>query len=514
MKRLLLSVFLVQPVMQASLGEALWAKLLQFYYQDRESPYRGCTARVNDGASLCKAERSFVTRRLQEHVKPALETVFGMPLTQAQVPTIAIAGSGGGYRAMVSLAGFLQGLDQCGLLEASMYVAGVSGSTWCIFPWLAARSTLSDFKHQVTSAAQHGILTLSHIQDMDDLIAALTKKWAFHQPLSIIDFYGILLGHVLLAPCGVKKHDIHLAQHIARRVAVGKVPMPLGTALGSDGAQKYRWFEVSPFEVGSPELRAYIPTWALGRSFEAGVSTDYPPEQSLGYLLGIFGSAFAEYGYSQALDTLFTKMLREKYSYALSKIVQGLTADLQHHEVGGGKVRNFMYKYKGSPLAHAQKLNLIDAGIDTDEAANIGANIPLVPLLRQGRNVNVIIVMDASSNTQGAPELAKAVRYAQELGYTLPAINYEQASNSIISVWRDPNPSVPTIVYMPLIKNNDYSSSFDPREHTQSGHLETLNDDYTKEQVDRLSGLMAFNVQQSRDLLVQTLHAVVDIKHA
>ncbi|KAL6461281.1 hypothetical protein MHYP_G00312470 [Metynnis hypsauchen] len=48
---------------------------------------------------------------------------------QAEVPNIAVLGSGGGLRAMVGLLGSLCQLEEVGLLDCIMYLSGVSGST-------------------------------------------------------------------------------------------------------------------------------------------------------------------------------------------------------------------------------------------------------------------------------------------------------------------------------------------------------------------------------------------------
>ncbi|KAH8821995.1 acyl transferase/acyl hydrolase/lysophospholipase [Xylogone sp. PMI_703] len=48
----------------------------------------------------------------------------------------------------------------------------------------------------------------------------------------------------------------------------------------------FQWFEVSPLEVGSPDVQGYIPTWSWGRSFVSGRSIGRQPEQSLSLLLG------------------------------------------------------------------------------------------------------------------------------------------------------------------------------------------------------------------------------------
>lgn len=53
----------------------------------------------------------------------------------------------------------------------------------------------------------------------------------------------------------------------------------------------FQWFEISPLEVGSPDVNAYIPTWAWGRIFVSGRSFGRLPEQSLSLLLGQCTSA-------------------------------------------------------------------------------------------------------------------------------------------------------------------------------------------------------------------------------
>ena len=47
-----------------------------------------------------------------------------------QMPNVAILGSGGGFRAMVSLSGVFCALKDMGVLDCAMYTAGLSGSAW------------------------------------------------------------------------------------------------------------------------------------------------------------------------------------------------------------------------------------------------------------------------------------------------------------------------------------------------------------------------------------------------
>ncbi len=47
-----------------------------------------------------------------------------------QVPTVAMMGSGGGFRAMVCLSGVFKALQASGVLDCVMYSCSLSGSAW------------------------------------------------------------------------------------------------------------------------------------------------------------------------------------------------------------------------------------------------------------------------------------------------------------------------------------------------------------------------------------------------
>ena len=47
-----------------------------------------------------------------------------------QTPTIAVIGSGGGFRAMTGFSGVFKALADTGLLDCATYACGLSGSSW------------------------------------------------------------------------------------------------------------------------------------------------------------------------------------------------------------------------------------------------------------------------------------------------------------------------------------------------------------------------------------------------
>ena len=73
------------------------------------------------------AERAWLARR-DARTAPALEKFLGERLEGR----VALCGSGGGLRAATAFLGLLAEAETCGLLEATTYAAGVSGSCWTL----------------------------------------------------------------------------------------------------------------------------------------------------------------------------------------------------------------------------------------------------------------------------------------------------------------------------------------------------------------------------------------------
>ena len=464
----------------------------------KDNPYRNTVAQVRTHGFLPNEEKEFVTNR-SKFLKSQVENIVGYEISDEQVPRIAVSGSGGGYRAMISLIGFLEGAQLSSL--PITYLAGVSGATWCIMPWLASGQSITDFKNSLFPTLDHGLLQISQARDINDVTLLLLKKWMFGQPITFVDIYGSVLSYNLLAD--QQRNSLHGT--LAPRIRDGLYPLPIGCALGGDNKNPYYWFEFSPFEVGSPELNSYIPTWAFGRGFDKGSSVDFAPEQTLGYFLGVFGAAFAESEYKDFFDELLHK-LREKNQAILSSIVNQILKDRNRKDVGGGKVHNFMHGLDSNPLTNVENLMFIDAGIIFDEARGVGANVPLLPFYRKERAVDIIIVVDASSNAGSAGELGNALDYVRKLGYVVPEVDYVKAGESVITTWY-PVDNGPIIIYMPNIKNEQYSPDFDPRDITQV--YNTFNFKYSLEQAQKLSDLISYNVQQSKDTIYQVIRNVV-----
>ena len=163
------------------------------------------------------------------------------------------------------------------------------------------------------------------------------------------------------------------------------------------------------------------------------------------------------------------------------------------------KIKNIDFDYDN------EFLTLVDAGVDF--------NLPVPPLLKRERKLDLIIICDLSSNADTANELKYAEKYALKNGYKFPKVNYNGIGQSIISVFKDADPEVPVVIYMPMIKNDNYSKLFDPKSLAKhGGYCSTFNLKYTPPQFDELFGLISYNLNDSIDNIKEAIKFVIDRK--
>ncbi|XP_071884747.1 cytosolic phospholipase A2 gamma-like [Anas platyrhynchos] len=86
---------------------------------------------VRVSSDLSEGEIKAIQKR-RERVKTCLHELLDVHFDEDKVPNIVVLGSGGGLRAMIALLGTLVELKNQNILDAVMYLCGVSGSTWCM----------------------------------------------------------------------------------------------------------------------------------------------------------------------------------------------------------------------------------------------------------------------------------------------------------------------------------------------------------------------------------------------
>lgn len=210
--------------------------------------------------------------------------------------------------------------------------------------------------------------------------------------------------------------------------------------------------------------------------------------------------------------------------YKLATKVQ--TKDETHEEI-----------LRSESLVESEQIGLMDAGMDN--------NIPFYPLLRQGRDVDVILSLDLSADIQDTPFFDRAEGYVKRRGingwpsgagwpkqdtdnipvvqesnnkssektkesckptskYTLNTCTVFESSSSETTPDKNDDSSTMTtypentnpitLIYFPLIVNENYDPEFDPQ---NAEFCSTWNFVYTSEQVNKLHELAEANVKDN-----------------
>ena len=300
----------------------------------------------------------------------------------------------------------------------------------------------------------------------------------------------------------------------ALRIADGSRPLPIYTAVAHEH-KRFRWCEFTPYEIGfAQDLNLFVPSWAFGRHFTQGVSTDFAVEPSLSLLQGCWGSAFCA-----TVDQMMHEVqsVDGKPEPTVQKLLHQLIYEkLEWQEdrlISPAKFPNpaFSAAQLGAdhPWQRMATLKLMDAGVHT--------NLPFPPLLRKERETDLILAFDQSSSPDilSSVSISVAESFSRSEGLGFPdctdALSPAEGSTEKRKLTKmngqkctvvkgDLAKGVPWIIYMPLLKCDLYSKDFCPRLNGASkegGYCSTFNFKYTEQNVMELSGLTEHNVKES-----------------
>ncbi|KAG9527870.1 lysophospholipase Plb2, partial [Aureobasidium melanogenum] len=340
------------------------------------------------------------------------------------LPNIAIAGSGGGYRAMMNYAGAVAAFDNRttnstsagqlgGLLQASTYLAGLSGGSWLVGSlFMNNFTTVESILSKDTSAsnsggtwqfeqtifegpAESGLSILNTAEYLHDLYDTVQDKKDAGYETSITDYWGRALSYQLInASMGGPAYTFSSIAD-SDQFRAGDTPMPI---LVTDGRARGELviggnatiYEFNPWELGTfdPTTFAFAPIRYLGSNFSDGVVVDGDMQcvrgfDNAGYVMGtsssLFNQAFLQINGSTGL------------------INEALTAILSQLGQDNDDIANYPNPFFGvnnatSRIANTDQLTLVDGGED-------GQNIPLHPLIQPERHVDVIFAIDSSADT-------------------------------------------------------------------------------------------------------------------
>ncbi|KAF2127585.1 phospholipase-like protein A2 [Dothidotthia symphoricarpi CBS 119687] len=434
-----------------SLAEEIWFEA----NNPEANPEITWDASVRISDDLCQEEKAFLQNRAL-FTKSALARYLDIPEAEIHpddVPVIAMCGSGGGLRALVAgTSSYLSAKEQ-GLFDCVTYTAGVSGSCWLqtlYYSDVSQQSHAHLIRHLKNRLGVH----MAFPPDaLELLVSAPTSKYLLSglvekakgipdADFGIVDIYGTLLAARLLVPKGelsVSGEDFKISNQ-RRYIDDGSNPMPIYTAvrheipLAEQADTKdpiaaeakarreawFQWFEFTPYEMWCEELSAGIPTWAMGRQFKNGRTVWREnglalPELRVPLLMGIWGSAFC------ATLSHYYKEIRPAMSIlagfgSIDAMVAERDDDLvKVHPIEPASIPNFAIGMREFlPSSCPESINTIKNFQFMD--AGMSNNLPIYPLLRPGRNVDILVSFDASADVRTDNWLKVADGYARQRG--------------------------------------------------------------------------------------------------
>lgn len=489
--------YVIQPIVDAAdaLIDVMLGELQETY---SNCPYAQTKAKIRMTNNLCQEEIAATAKRI-DNVHTALESSLTMTIDQRATPRIALCLSGGSMRAAICSYALVAGLADIDLLDAVTYCAAISGSTWFLTDWIAFGQPLDLYHDHFVNA-----LSSMRVFSVDALSAVLWPKYIFEQSTGLIDLYGTYLANTFLRQINddVARQKMTFSS-LGIRIKDGSWPFPLCAA--AEGSIDDHWFTFTPYEVGSDSLHVQIPTWAFGRKFAGGVSVDYAPEQSIGFFMGLWGSSLS--GSIQDMLDAESQSLNPLLFHTLSDALIDIgAADLRLAAV---KMHNPLYGVSGSSYRARNIIDLVfmDGGYIY--------NLPLPPLVKKERVVDIIIFMDSSEDVhKGTPEFKKAIADMTAQGIPLPSIDFTAILQNPVSIFADPtNPKAPVIIYVLALKQDGYDPSFDPAVNFYTTY-KTTKLSFAQADIDKLVGLIRFSLAANKDAIIDAVKDVIAKKES
>ncbi|KAK1579232.1 lysophospholipase [Colletotrichum navitas] len=396
-----------------------------------ECPAVGPT--IRSASALSPNETAWLTSRRSAIVQPLRDflTRANIPdfdagayidgLRPSQLPNIAIAISGGGYRALMNGAGFLAAADSRtpsstsaggigGLLQSATYLAGLSGGGWLVGSLffnnfssvvdLQQSSTVWQFEHSIfTGPKDPGLSIINTAKYWKDIISQVYSKDKGFE-VSITDYWGRALSYQLIND--VDGGPAYTFSSIAESpdFQAGAQPFPILVADGRAPGERLislnaTVYEFNPFELGTWDNTAfgfaplsYLASNFYNGSITAGGSCVRGFDQA-GFVMGTSSSLFNQLILRNSISK--SESIPGFAKSALTDILKRIDKD---NDDIAQYVPNPFFGWNPStnPTANSSQLTLVDGGEDHQ-------NIPLQPLIQPNRAVDVIFAVDSSADT-------------------------------------------------------------------------------------------------------------------
>ncbi|WVQ72738.1 hypothetical protein IAR50_002298 [Cryptococcus sp. DSM 104548] len=434
----------------------------------------------NATTGLASAEQDYINQRKNLVESAVQKTMVARGLDNPpRTPNIGVAISGGGYRTMLVGLGGVMGLmnesseaassGTGGWLEATNYMAGLSGGSWAVGSFVANGGALpSKLLEDLYNLDSNLIFPSSDkIAFYTELFTESNAKMDQGFPVQLTDIWGLAIGaHVMPDDHQLDKTPNFTLSNLDLKVpayANASLPLPIiiaaerepGELLIAENATVY---ELTPYEFGSwafgsdyKSPGAFTPMQYLGTSLNNGTTTGtcWKGYDQLSFAMGtsatLFNAAFLELNGTNT--DLFGDFLKD------------ILQDLGNDELDVSRVPNPFASFNPdlNPVSSFDYITLIDAG-ETNQ------NLPLEPFIQQTRKLDAIIAFDASGDTDttwpngSAPrttfERAQVLSQYQNMQVRMPEVPSENGFvnggfNSRPTFFGCNDTDTPMLVYIP-----------------------------------------------------------------
>ncbi|KAI9841325.1 MAG: Lysophospholipase 1 [Sclerophora amabilis] len=419
---------------------------------------------IRRASKLSSQESAWLKSRHKKKVKPMQEFLQRMNISDfdaskyidrirddtSALPNIALAFSGGGYRAMLNGAGVLSAFDSRsdnttntgqlgGLLQSSTYISGLSGGSWLVGSiYLNDFATVSGLQKEDEGSVWELGRSIIRGPDRDDTWFDMTATYGEIRDgvkakddagfnTTATDYWALALSYQLFKKTRAGYNTAFSSLADDAQFAAGEKPMPFIVADGRAPGQKLipgnaTNYEFNPWEMGSfdPTLFAFAPLRYLGSAFSSG---ELPEDQSC--ITGFDNAAYIMGTSSSLFNAFLLKLDDLDVPKAFQKILGPVLKKFSDSEndIANYTPNPFYLFNKGTnKIAEEKTMTLVDGGLDLQ-------NIPLNPLIQPQRSVDVIFAIDSSADTDynwpdGSSLMASYQRSFMDIenGTTFPAI--------------------------------------------------------------------------------------------
>ena len=414
---------------------------------------------IRDAKDLSQQETNWLKLRSQQSI-PAMKDLLGrlkidsfdvdsyFSANANNLPNIAIAASGGGYRALLNGAGAIKAFDSRepggtdpgslgGLLQASTYVSGLSGGGWLVstifmnnFTTISALQNdarVWHFENSILEGPQHtGIAgsfdVAKYWKEVHKKVEA--KKDAGFKT-SITDYWGLTLAQQLINDTDGGPSYTWASIGEDANFANGNYPMPLLTTderapgtLAVPGTTPI--YEINPFEFGTWDstTHAFAPVKYVGTAFDNGAVPDgtkcvagyvfpsfhymtQPYTDGCERFVGLYGMATSSSLFNQFLLHVDSET---QYPKAIRDIVKDILTDVSNDEFDIANWQpNPFAGYQGDSALGASTDNAASQDLTMCDGGEDAQNVPFHPLLQNNRKIDTIFAVDSTADSNNWP---------------------------------------------------------------------------------------------------------------